>query len=178
MTGPGIAPRPEWVTVIDGGGLRRAFACFPSGVTAVCALRDGVPTGIVASSFTSVSLDPPLVSVCMAHTSTTWPALRDAPRIGVSVLADHHSEVAAALSTKQGDRFAKVDWEPTDAGAVLVHGSTLWLDCAVDRTYPAGDHDIVLLRIYGFCSYPEVAPMVFHSSTYRRLVAGAGPAAA
>lgn len=73
--------------VTTGDQLRRAFGCFPSGIT-VCALVDGTPVGMAASSFTSVSLAPPLVSVCIQHTSTTWPVLRNRPRLGLSVLAE------------------------------------------------------------------------------------------
>jgi flavin reductase (DIM6/NTAB) family NADH-FMN oxidoreductase RutF len=72
-------------TVRDPQQLRRVFGSFPSGVAAVAALVAGEPVGIAASSFTSVSLDPPLVSVCIAHTSTTWPVLRTASRLGVSI---------------------------------------------------------------------------------------------
>jgi flavin reductase (DIM6/NTAB) family NADH-FMN oxidoreductase RutF len=153
----------------DQAVLRQAFACFPSGVTAVCGLLDGRPTGMTASSFTSVSLDPPLVSVCTAHTSATWPKLRGLPRLGVSVLAEDHGPVAAALSAKTGDRFAAVRWEPTEQGAILVCGSTLWLECTVESEVPAGDHNIVVLRIHALEAYPEVAPMIFHGSKYRQL---------
>jgi flavin reductase (DIM6/NTAB) family NADH-FMN oxidoreductase RutF len=149
--------------------LRRAFACFPSGVTAVCAMVEGQPVGMAASSFTSVSLDPPLVSVCVARTSTTWPVLARAERLGVSVLSDAHSQVAQAMSAKGVDRFADVDWELTEQGAIVVHGSTLWLSCSVYDSFAAGDHDVVLLRIISLQSYPEVAPMVFHGSAFRSL---------
>ncbi len=149
--------------------LRRAFACFPSGVTAVCAMVEGQPVGMAASSFTSVSLDPPLVSVCVARTSTTWPVLARADRLGVSVLSDAHSQVAHAMSAKGVDRFADVDWELTEQGAIVVHGSTLWLSCSVYDSFAAGDHDVVLLRIVSLQSYPEVAPMVFHGSAFRSL---------
>lgn len=158
------------ITTFEETGLRRAFACFPSGVTAICALVDGVPTGISASSFTSVSLVPALAAVCIAHTSTTWPTLsRVAARLGVSVLADSHSDVAASLSGKSHDRFAEVDWTATDEGAVFIQGATLWLDCEVRDAVPAGDHDIVVLSIRGLRSRPEVPPMVFHGSAFRRL---------
>jgi flavin reductase (DIM6/NTAB) family NADH-FMN oxidoreductase RutF len=149
--------------------LREAFACFPSGVTAVCAMVGGQPVGMAASSFTSVSLDPPLVSVCVARTSTTWPVLARAERLGVSVLSDAHSQVARALSAKGVDRFADIDWELDEQGAIVVHGSTLWLSCSVYDSFAAGDHDVVLLRIIGLQSYPEVAPMVFHGSAFRSL---------
>jgi flavin reductase (DIM6/NTAB) family NADH-FMN oxidoreductase RutF len=151
--------------------LRHAYGIFPSGVTAVCALIDGAPVGLAASSFTSVSMDPPLVSVCVAHSSSTWPVLKTAPRFGVSVLASDHSDIARSLSSKTGDRFAEVSWEVTEQDAVLVHGSALWLDCSIEHEFRAGDHDIVVLRVAALQPYPDVAPMVFHGSKFRELAA-------
>lgn len=149
--------------------LREAFANFPSGITAVAGLSEGTPIGLAASSFVSVSLDPPLVSVCVALTSTTWPLLRPMPRLGLSVLAEEHGPVARALAAKGIDRFADVSWQQTDDGAVLVHGSALWLDTTLVNEIPAGDHNIALLRIEALWSYPDVAPLVFHGSTFRQL---------
>jgi len=154
--------------------LRSAFAAFPSGVTAIAGMLDGSPVGLAASSFTSVSLEPPLVSVCMAHSSTTWPALRRAPSIGVSVLAAGHGDIARAMSAKQGDRFAGLDWHADDAGAIFVGGSALWLTCTLESELPAGDHDIALLRIHKLEVFPNVAPLIFHGSTYRQLAYDAG----
>ena len=149
--------------------LRRAFASFPSGITAVAAINDGRPCGLAASSFTSVSLDPPLVSVCIARASGTWPKLRMAPRIGLSVLAQEHGRVARSLAAKGTDRFAEICWERTPHGAVFVRGSALWLDCVRYDELPAGDHVIVLLRITQVWTYPEVSPLVFHGSQFRQL---------
>ncbi len=149
--------------------LRTAFGAFPSGVTAVAGLVAGQPVGLAASSFTSVSLDPPLVSVCMARSSTTWPTLRLAPSIGVSVLAAGHGEIARALAAKEGDRFASLDWHADDRGAVLVKGSALWLTCTLEAELPAGDHEIVLLRIHELKVFADVAPLVFHASSFRQL---------
>ncbi|MEN3362600.1 MAG: hypothetical protein V7637_6582 [Mycobacteriales bacterium] len=152
--------------------LRRAFASFPSGVTAVAAILEGRPLGLAASSFTPVSLDPPLVSVCIAHTSSTWPALRTVPRFGLSVLAQEHGRVARSLAAKGIDRFAEVSWERTPQGAVFVHGSALWLDCTSFDEVPAGDHDIVLLCVQQLWTYPDVPPLVFHGSKFRQLRTG------
>jgi flavin reductase (DIM6/NTAB) family NADH-FMN oxidoreductase RutF len=149
--------------------LRGAFASFPSGITAVAAMRSGRPRGLAASSFTSVSLDPPLVSVCIARTSTTWPALRAAPRLGLSVLAEEHGHVARSLATRGIDRFAGVSWDRTPNGAVFVHGAALWLDCTRYDEVRAGDHEIVLLCIQQLWTYPAVSPLVFHGSKFRRL---------
>jgi flavin reductase (DIM6/NTAB) family NADH-FMN oxidoreductase RutF len=153
----------------DQAALRRAYGLFPSGVTAVCGMLDGEPTGMAASSFTTVSLDPALVSVCVSQTSTTWPKLRGLSRLGVSVLAEDHGPVATSLAEKDGDRFTSVNWEATELGAILVHGSTLWLECTVENEVPAGDHNIVVMRIQSLEMYPEVAPMIFHGSNFRRL---------
>jgi flavin reductase (DIM6/NTAB) family NADH-FMN oxidoreductase RutF len=149
--------------------LRQAFGCFPSGVTAFCGLLDGVAEGMAANSFTSVSLDPPLVSVCVANTSSTWPKLATLRRLGLSVLAGDHAPIARALASRTGDRFSGVDWMATDGGAVFVHGATLWLECAPYKRVEAGDHEIVVLQIISLAMYPDVAPMVFHRSDFREL---------
>ncbi|WP_308194535.1 flavin reductase family protein [Pseudonocardia kujensis] len=140
-------------------------------MTAVCAQVDGLPVGLAASSFTSVSVDPPLVSVCLQHSSTTWPVLRERARLGLSVLAEGHDDVCARLASKRGDRFAGTDWIATPEGGVFVHGATAWLDCSIHAAVPAGDHDIVLLRVHGLRVDAAVAPLVFHGSRFRRLEA-------
>jgi flavin reductase (DIM6/NTAB) family NADH-FMN oxidoreductase RutF len=157
----------------DQAVLRQAFGCFPSGVTAFCGLLDGVAEGMAASSFTTVSLDPPLVSVCVANTSTTWPKLAGLQRLGLSVLAGDHGPVARALAAKNSDRFSNVDWMATDSGAVFVHGATLWLECSPFKRIEAGDHEIVVLQIVSLAMYPDVAPMVFHRSNFHGLASTA-----
>lgn len=154
----------------DPGDLRRAFGCFPSGVTAVCGLADDAsPVGMAASSFTSVSINPPLVSVCVQNTSTTWPRLRGLQRLGVSVLAEGQDDACHRLSMKRGDRFAGVRWEAGADGAVFVYGATVWLDCSLHSEVAAGDHTIALLRIHGLRAEPDKAPLVFHGSRFRQL---------
>ncbi|WP_204079236.1 flavin reductase family protein [Mycobacterium riyadhense] len=149
--------------------LRRAFGCFPSGVVAVCAIADDAPLGMAASSFTSVSVAPPLVSICVQNCSTTWPRLRDRPRLGVSVLAEGHDDACISLSRKVGDRFAGVAWRSLPGGGVVVHGASAWLDCRLHAEIPAGDHLIALLEICGLEADPDIPPLVFHGSRFRRL---------
>lgn len=155
--------------VLQLGELRRVFGAFPTGVTAVAALVEGAPVGIAASSFTSVSLDPPMVSVCIAHTSSTWPQLRTAGRFGVSVLGAHQEAAGRALSGRGADRFAALSWRATHDGAVLIDSATAWLECSIEQEIRAGDHDIVLLRVHDLDADIEVAPLVFHGSRFRRL---------
>jgi flavin reductase (DIM6/NTAB) family NADH-FMN oxidoreductase RutF len=150
--------------------LRRTFGCFPSGVTAVCGLDDGgEPVGMAVSSSTSVSLEPPLVSVCVANSSSTWPKLRTLGRLGVSVLGEAHDLACRQLSAKDGDRFAGIAWKATDDGALFVVGSAAALDCELVQEVPAGDHLIALLRIHALASDASVTPLVFHGSRFRQL---------
>ncbi|RHW28345.1 flavin reductase [Nocardioides immobilis] len=149
--------------------LRQAFGCFPSGVTAVCAVGEEGPVGMAVSSFTSVSLAPPLLSVCVQSSSSTWPKLRESPRLGVSVLAEHQAVSGRRLSMKTGDRFAGMAWSASPEGALFVSGAAASFDCAIHAEVPAGDHTMVLLAVLGLQAMPDVAPLVFHGSRFRRL---------
>jgi hypothetical protein len=101
----------------DPVALKQVYGSFPSGVTAVCAYLDGGPVGIAASSFTSVSIDPPLVSLCVQRSSTTWPTLSCAPRLGVSVRGETHDVACRQIAARTGDRFAGIRWDRTEDGA-------------------------------------------------------------
>jgi flavin reductase (DIM6/NTAB) family NADH-FMN oxidoreductase RutF len=149
--------------------LRHAYSLFPSGVTALCALTENGPVGMAASSFTSVSLQPPLVSVCVDQKSTTWPTLAGAERLGVSVLGSDHAGLCRALAARNSDRFADASWESRPGGAIFIHGGSLWLECTTEQTVMAGDHLIVLLRVLATQPFPDVSPLIFHLSTLRQL---------
>jgi flavin reductase (DIM6/NTAB) family NADH-FMN oxidoreductase RutF len=153
--------------------LRRVYGAFPSGVTAVAALVDGEPVGLAASSFTSVSLAPALVSVCADVRSATWPLLRRLPRLGISVLGAHHEEACLRLSSKSksGERFASLDYRASADGAVFVKGASAWLECSIESEFPAGDHDIIVFRVHDLDADATVPPLVFHASKFQRLAA-------
>ncbi len=151
--------------------LRRACSGFPSGVAALCSTVNGKPEGIVASSFTvGVSLDPPLVMFAVKKTSRTWPVLRRAQRIGVSILASGHEDVCLQIASKSADRFTGLGLQATEAGALLLEDAALWLECSVEQEMPAGDHDVVLLRVHATSTQDDSPdPLVFHRSTFHRL---------
>jgi flavin reductase (DIM6/NTAB) family NADH-FMN oxidoreductase RutF len=149
--------------------LREAFGHFPSGVIAIAAEVEGILVGLAASTFVPVSLDPPLVSFCVQNSSTTWPRLKDVPVLGISLLGESHDAAARALAAKTGDRFAGLETKSTDRGAVFIHGTTVWLESAIENLVPAGDHTIVVLRVHGITVHEDVPPIVFHRSTFRRL---------
>ncbi|GGG21106.1 putative oxidoreductase [Rhodococcoides trifolii] len=157
------------ITAFDQSVVRKAFGQFPSGVVALCAEIDGVPVGMAASSFVGVSIDPPLVAFCVQSTSTTWPRLAACTRVGISILGEAHDVAARTLAQKTGDRFDGLTTVTSDDGAVFIEGASMWLDATVTEEVPAGDHEIVLMRINELEIVDGIAPIVFHSSKFRRL---------
>ncbi|WP_432519139.1 flavin reductase family protein [Kineococcus sp. SYSU DK006] len=170
--------------------LFATFAQFPSGVAALSALvptqhddGDGgqdaaEPVVLVASSFqVGISADPPLVLFAVQHTSTSWPRLRAAltrpgALLGVSVLGEAHDAAARQLASKAlagADRFAGIATSTTASGAHFVCGAPMWLECSVHSQVPAGDHDVVLLRVHAAASAPGTEPLVWHGSAFRAL---------
>jgi len=156
---------------LDPHTLRAAFGAFPSGVVAVAAQVRGQLTGIAASSFTSVSLDPPLVSFSVATTSNTWPLLREASHLGVSVLADHHDAVCRQLAGPTDQRFAGLPFRSTEDGAVLLDEAVATFDCSIHQEIEAGDHLVVLLARHRVSDGGDRAPLVFHRSGFATLSA-------
>lgn len=156
----------------DARALKQAYSCFPSGVVAVCRVGDdGDRVGMAASAFTTVSLDPPLVSVCVRQESGTWPLLRDADRLGVSVFAADQGDLCRQLAGPPDHRFDGIRPVTEPSGALFVRGATAHLECSVTAEIPAGDHTVVLLTIEALRSDPGVEPLVFHASTFRALEA-------
>lgn len=149
--------------------LRNAYGHFPTGVVAICAEVEGQEEALIASSFVSVSLDPPLVAFCPQNTSSTWPRLARADRLGVSVLGEHHDHVAKAMASRNGDRFAGVEVERRRGGALLISGASAWFETSIERVVSAGDHQLVLLRVHALDTH-DPAPTIFHRSRFCRLV--------
>jgi flavin reductase (DIM6/NTAB) family NADH-FMN oxidoreductase RutF len=103
------------------------------------------------------------------NTSTTWPKLKDLPFLGISVLGESHDAAAKTLAAKTGDRFVGLDTTSSERGAVFIHGTSVWLESAIEQEVVAGDHTIVVLRVHDITVHDDVAPIVFHRSTFRRL---------
>lgn len=141
-------------THLDPASVRQAFGQYPSGIVALTAEINGVKEALVASSFTvGVSLEPVLVSLAVQNTSRTWPRLREAERIGISVLADGQHEICRQLAAKEGDRFAGIPivhgGTPGESGPLFLAESSLWFETSVYDSFPAGDHKVVLLQVHG-----------------------------
>ena len=158
---------------LDPARLREAFGVFPSGVVAVAAEVDGSLVGMAASSFTSVSLEPALVSFSVANTSKTWSTLRRAAHLGLTVLADHQDAVCRQLAGPVEQRFAGLEVSITRDGAATLDEGLAMFDCSIYREVEAGDHTLVLLRLHAVQHSSErtdvALPLVFHRSTFGRL---------
>jgi flavin reductase (DIM6/NTAB) family NADH-FMN oxidoreductase RutF len=152
--------------------LREAYSHFPQGMVLVAAEIAGVRHGLVASTFTvGVSLDPPLVSLAVQHSSQTWPTLREHGYLGVTLLGRDQAPVARQLaSTNRARRFDGVDVTVDPQGAVIVQNAPAWMTVRVYDEMPAGDHDVVLLEVLSIDSLPGAEAMVFHRSRFKELV--------
>lgn len=151
---PGHAPRQSAGEPVFAGDLtplelRRALGRFATGVTVVTALGpEGKPLGLTANSFTSVSMDPPLVLWCLASHSHNLQAFMEAPSFAINVLASHQQDVCRQFADPQiADRFAQVDWWPGPQGNPLLAEALVRMECERWQAHEAGDHVIFIGRI-------------------------------
>ncbi|MGE0158435.1 MAG: flavin reductase family protein [Gemmatimonadales bacterium] len=157
-----IEPQPP-EQVATGVALRAVMSCVPTGVTVVGVLdRDGKALGLTVSSFTSVALDPPLVLVCIGHSSSSHDRLIDAGAFAISVLSATQEDVARRFSRPPSEgRFDEFAWRPAPSGNPVLEGSTAWVDCAIAETMQAGDHTIIVARALA-CGASDVPALVHH----------------
>ena len=128
--------------------FRKALSCFLTGVTVVTTVDDdGQPRGFTANSFTSVSLDPPLVLVCIADTAQSYEVFSTTAHFGVNILAEDHREVSNTFASMNPDKFAHVAWTPGHQGAPVFDEAVAWLDCRLHDRVDAGDHMILIGRV-------------------------------
>ncbi|HEY5852560.1 MAG TPA: flavin reductase family protein [Aldersonia sp.] len=162
---PGSVHEAPTLEFFEGQQLRSLYASVPSSVVAICALIDGAPDGMAASSLVPVSIDPPLVSFCVQSRSRTWPRMRAGARLGVSVLARSQRSACTDLARRDGDRFAHLPWSAHEHGAVFINGAAAYFSCVVESEMVAGDHVLVLLRVV-LGSLTGESPIIFHNSTF------------
>ena len=147
--------------MIDPNDYRRALGCFPTGVTIVTAFdADRQPWGLTANSFTSVSLEPPVISVCVAKTGRVFPTLVASSRFAVNILAADQQEMALHFASKVDNRFIGIDWQANVGGAPLLSGASAQLDCSIHARIDAHDHEILLGLVESYTHQPS-APLVY-----------------
>ena len=133
---------------MDPRGLRDAFGAFMTGVTVVTSHdKDGNPLGFTANSFTSVSLDPPLLLVCLANSSSNYDALTQANGFAVNILAEDQKEISNTFARKVDDRFGAVSWQKGPYGSPILSGVSAWFDCSMHKIVEAGDHIILIGKV-------------------------------
>ena len=155
--------------VFDAARFRQVLGHFCTGVTVVTGLFEGEPVGFTVQSFTSVSLDPPLVVVCPARTSTTWPRLRSVGTFCANVLATDQETLARSFATRGEGRFRGVGWSPSSTtGSPVLDGGLAWIDCRIEAEHDGGDHLIAVARVLDLGVRDGGRPLLFYRGGYGR----------
>jgi flavin reductase (DIM6/NTAB) family NADH-FMN oxidoreductase RutF len=153
---------------VDPAAFRAALGQWPTGVALVTTVAAGTWHGVTASSFSSVSLEPPLVSVCLARTAFVHDLLLGSGVFGVTVLGKDHAELGRRFARFDPavDRFADSTWETAKTGSPLLAGALSWLDCQVVSSYDAGDHTIFVGEVLAAATPRTTSPLLYHSRTW------------
>ena len=133
----------------DSGHFRTVLGHFPTGVTIVTGMSGDTPVGFTIGSFTSVSLDPPLVGFLPQVDSSTWAAMADSRSFCVNILSDRQSDLCwkFAKSDNEAERFVGVKWHAAPSGSPVIDRAVAWIDCQVDDVFTMGDHHFVVGRV-------------------------------
>lgn len=169
-----FAWRPGEVVQIDGDAAQAAARAYrdvlgqyASGVTVVTTVLGGVPVGMTCQSFTSVSLDPPLVAFLPMKTSRAFAAIRQSRRFCVNFLAAEQTGVSNTFASLAEDKFAGVAWQPTSNGMPRLDDTVGWVDCTVQDVHEAGDHYLVIGKVEDLGQGDASRPLLFHRGRYR-----------
>lgn len=156
----------------DPRGFRSVLGHFATGVTIVSGVVDGTPIGLTIGSFTSVSLDPPLVGFLPQNDSVSWAAMSRTGSFCVNVLARDQADLCwtFAKSGNEFERFRGIGWRPGPTGSPIIDDALAWIDCDVEGAFETGDHLFVLGRVVALeagtrCDRAEPQPLLFFRGT-------------
>jgi len=158
-------PRP---LAPDAATYRTVLGHFATGIVLVTAAHGEDPVGMACNSFTSVSLDPPLVLFCAAKASTTWPRIQAAGKWAANVLDDDGEEICRLFAQKGADRFSRIAYVPSRSGSPIIEDALAFVDCETVAEHDAGDHVIVVGRVVELGYQAEGKPLVFYRGGYGR----------
>ena len=166
-------PRPELRCVrederapLDPAEFRRVLGNFATGVTVITA-PGTPPAGFACQSFSSLSLDPPLVAFMVGRTSGTWPRIAQAGVFCVNVLSAEQGELCRAFAVSGADKFAGVRHEPSPvSGSPRLAGTLAWIDCTIHAVHTGGDHLIVVGRVDALGAGEGERPLLFHQGRF------------
>ena len=148
--------------------FRRVLGHFPTGVVVVTAVDEGAPVGLSVNSFTTVSLDPPLVAFSASRRSSSWAVIRRAGAFCANILAEDQEAISRVFATRGADKFAGVGWVPVASGSPRLHGVLAWLDCEIEVVHDGGDHELCLGRVAALDVERRDGPLVFYRGGYGR----------
>ncbi len=149
----------------DSRAYRDTMGQYCTGVVIVTGNEDGTLVGFAAQSFVSLSLEPPLVAICPAKTSTSWPRIRATGHFCVNVLADDQEGVSEEFAQSGG--VADVAWTTNATPAPILKGVMAYVECALDAEHDAGDHTVAVGRVRAFETLrPEAAPLIYFRGEY------------
>lgn len=155
------------MAAIDPTEYRRTLGSYPTGVVIVTADTVDGPVGLAIGSFSSVSLDPPLVGFLPDKGSTSWPKIQSTGAFCVNVLAGDQLPVCEAFASRGGDKYTSVTWRTASTGAPVLDGVLAWIDCTIERVDQAGDHFFVLGRVEEMAvERDDVGPLLFFRGGY------------
>jgi 3-hydroxy-9,10-secoandrosta-1,3,5(10)-triene-9,17-dione monooxygenase reductase component len=152
----------------DSAHFRSVLGHFCSGITIITAVDDGEPVGLTCQSFTSISLEPPLVGFVPSKTSTSWPRIQRGGVFCVNVLGEDQEDLCRVFATPGADKFRGVGWRPSGLGAPIIEDTLAWVDCRIVAEHDAGDHSIVLGRVADLAAAPKGKPLLFYRGGYGR----------
>ncbi len=154
---------------MDPAWFRQVLGQYPTGVCVVTGIGiDGAPTGLVVGSFTSVSLEPPIVAFFPDQSSSSWPKIRPSKGFCVNVLAQDQEHLCRQFAAKGGDKFAGVGWRPAESGSPVLDHVVAWIDCRLAGVHNVGDHDLVLGRVLELEVERPSNPLLFFRGGYGR----------
>lgn len=154
------------MTAFDSATFRRVLGHYPTGVCVITAMHDDAPQAMVVGSFTSVSLDPPLVAFFPAKNSSSWPGIEQAGKFCVNVLSSTQEALCRQFSAKGIDKFAGVSHRVSPNGSPILDGVVAWIDCTLDAVHEAGDHYIVLGEVKALEVESPTKPLLFFQGLY------------
>lgn len=148
--------------------FRDVLGSFASGVTVVTTISGGTPVGMTCQSFSSVSLDPPMVLFVPAKTSRAWPLMQRSGKFCVNFLGAEQADVSNTMASRGIDKFAEVGWSPSEStGSPLIDGALGYVDCAIHAVHEAGDHYVVIGRVLDLAQRDAKEPLLFFQGHYR-----------
>jgi len=154
------------MTEIDSQLFRTTMSQFCTGVVVATACLDGEPVGFAAQSFVSLSLDPPLVALCPARTSSSWPKIRESGSFAINMLASDQQHICDAFARSGGNKFEGLDWSPAGTGSPVLEGILAYVDCTLEGEHEAGDHTIAIGRVQSLEVRDAGTPLLFFRGAY------------